>query len=219
MLVGPASSNRYFEAEVRTWPAKSACGSPRSGLLLEGCGETFECAAHRAAVALCSIIDSRHLLAELQHRLGPQVVAPLRDPTSRLCWLEPIAPSGEVKISHGTLEGKGHTWFGLDDLALCGPLELVVAIVPVEDGPHDRAVESVVPLTGVALLRPLAHAGDIRNCGIGLLWGSGYISGDFNSVRHVDEFTTPRTLEQLVASVAGRKVDAAVRSSPRWSKR
>ena len=219
MLVGPASSKSFFEAEVRTWPAKSACGSPRSGLLLEGCGETFECHAHRAAVALCSIVDARHLLAELQHRLGSEVVAPLGDSASRLGWLEPIAPSGEVKIAHGALEGKGHTWFGLDDLALCGPLKLAVAIVPVEDGPYDWAVEPVVPLTRMALLRPLAHAGDIRNCGIGLLGGSGYISGDLNSVRHVDEFTTQRTLEQLVASVAGRKVAAAVRSSPRWSKR
>ena len=124
-----------------------------------------------------------------------------------------------MKISHGTLKGKGPTWFGLDDLALCGPLKLAVAIVPVEDGPYDWAVEPVVPLTRMALLRPLAHAGDIRNCGIGLLGGSGYISGDLNSVRHVDEFTTPRTLEQLVVSVAGRMVAAAVRSSPRWSKR
>ena len=152
MLVGPASSKSFFEAEVRTWPAKSACGSPRSGLLLEGCGETFECVAHRAAVALCSIIDSRHFLAELQHRLGPQVVAPLRDPTACLRWLEAVAPRGEVKIAHGTLEGKGPTRFGFDDLALRGPLELVVAIVPVEDGADDRAVEFVVPLAGVAFL-------------------------------------------------------------------
>ena len=124
-----------------------------------------------------------------------------------------------MKISHGTLKGKGPTRVGLDDLALRGPFELTVVIVPVEDGPHGRAVKPFVPLTGVALLRPLAHASDIRNCGVGLLRGSGDVSGDLNSVRHVDEFTTPRTLEQLVASVAGRKVAAAVRSSPRWSKR
>src|SRR5690606_16488313 len=99
------------------------------------------------------------------------------DPAARLGGLDAVAPGGVVEVHHRALEGERPTGLGLDDLALTGPLVVAVAVVPVEGGADDRAVEPLVPLARVALLGPLAHAGHVGDGRVHLLGGGRDLSG------------------------------------------
>src|SRR5690606_6508390 len=66
-----------------------------------------------------------------------------------------------------------------------------VAVVPVEGGAHLGPVEPLVPLAGVALLGPLAHAGDVGDGGVDLLGGGGDVPADLDPLGHAVQSTTP----------------------------
>src|SRR5690606_14746866 len=125
--------------------------------------------AHRPAVALAAVLHAGDLLAQLDHRLRPQVLDPLGDPAAALDRLDAVAPGRVVEVHHRDLERERPPRLRLDDLALRGPLVLAVAVVAVEGGADLRAVEALVPLAGVALLGPLPHAGHVRDGGVHLL--------------------------------------------------
>src|SRR3546814_3625471 len=138
------------------------------------------------AVAGGAVVDAGHLLAELHHGLGSQVLAPLGHPAAVGGGLDAVAPGREVEVHHRALERERPAGLGLDDLALAGPLVLAVAVVAIEDRPHGRPVEALLPFTGVALGRPLAHAGDVGDGGVDGLGRGGDVTGD-RSEEHTSE--------------------------------
>src|SRR5487761_1034503 len=169
--VGPSGSALQATAGV----VRSA---PKCG------GEALERATHGLTISLGTVIHTRDLFAVLVDGLRPQILAPLGHTASRRSRLDPISPRREVKVMLRALKGERPARAGLDDLALRCPLVLAVAVVAIESGSYHRAVETIVPLAGIAFLGPFTHAGNVRDGGIHQFGRSADVPGYFDSVGH-----------------------------------
>src|SRR5690606_4287578 len=102
----------------------------------------------------------------------------------------------------------------LDHRGRARPLEITVAVVPVELRAHGRPRHAVVPLARDALLGPLAHAGHVGDGVVDRLGGGGDVTGDLDAFGHGCRPAHPGTGHEvtvwaLMASAAMAPASAA----------